>query len=179
MMFSDKSHKTFGKTDESYAQGALVDYALYGFGAGEFIASVPQLRHKQGELLGKGRLLEVVAVAELPCGYVKHLVELRKEFVNAFLLVFHHHAFYGQTHDVDGGETEVASSYGGLFTVAVFKHSCAAPHRGHLVFVAFGVVRRPFLVVVEGGVEIHEVREETACSDFAGQLVKVVIAVFG
>ena len=41
MMFSHKGHKTFGKTDESYAQRALIDYALYGLGAGEFFASVP------------------------------------------------------------------------------------------------------------------------------------------
>ena len=47
------------------------------------------------------------------------------------------------------------------------------------MLVAFRVIGFPVLALVEGGVQVQEVREETACGDLAGKLVEVVVAVFG
>jgi hypothetical protein len=43
------------------------------------------------------------------------------------------------------------------------------------VLVAFRVIGFPVLALVEGGVQVQEVREETACGDLAGKLVEVVV----
>ena len=107
------------------------------------------------------------------------MVEFGEEHADAFLLIFLPHALYGEFHDVDGGEGEVATPDGGLRTEAVLEHTGAAAHRGHLVLVAQGVVGLPLIVLVERGVEIEEIGEETACRHLAGEGVEVEVAVFG
>ena len=44
--------------------------------------------------------------------------------------------------------------------------------------IALRIVRIPIFALVEGRVEIQEVREETTGGDLAGQLVKIVVTVF-
>ena len=80
---------------------------------------------------------------------------------------------------VDCGERQVAASDGCLGAETVFEYACTASHGGYFVLVAFRVVGFPVVTLVEGGVQVQEVREETACGDLAGKLVEVVVAVFG
>ena len=47
------------------------------------------------------------------------------------------------------------------------------------MLVAFRIISIPLLVLVEGGVQVQEVREETACGDLARKFVEVVVSVFG
>jgi hypothetical protein len=47
------------------------------------------------------------------------------------------------------------------------------------VDIAFGIVRFPCIILVEGSVEIEEVREETPCTHLAGILIEVIVSVLG
>ncbi len=60
----------------------------------------------------------------------------------------------------------------------VFEYTCAAPHGRDFPLVTLRIVGTPLLVLVEGSVEVEEVREETTGSYLAGQLVEVVVAIF-
>ena len=102
VMLACEGNEALGKSNETNTQCALVDDTLDGVGGLEVLASVPQLRHEQWELLGKSRALELEAVVELACSNVKHSVKLLEELINALLLVLDFHALYGQSHDVDG-----------------------------------------------------------------------------
>ncbi len=179
VMFADEGDEAFGKADEADTECALVDYRLDGVFGGESTAAVPQLRHKQGELFCESCLLEVESVVELTGCYFEYVVELAEEVVDAFVAVLDGHALDGKTHKIDSRERKIASSDRGLLAEMVFEHSCAATHCRNLVEIAFGVVGAPFIVVIEGGVEVYEVGEEAACGHFAGQTVEVVVGVFG
>ena len=177
VVLADERHKALCQTDEAYAQRAVVDYALHAVVGTEHVGAVPQLAHHERELLGEGRLLEVEAVVELACGDVEHIVKAAEEGVDALLLVADAHALDGYAHDVHRGEAQIAAADGCLFAVTVLEDACAAAHRGQLVLVALGVVGTPFLVLIEGGVEVYEVGEEAACRHLACKLVEVVVAV--
>ena len=179
MVLAQERDQTFRQTDETDAQRTLVDYGRDVFVRLELVATYPQGGHQQGELLGKRRLLELHAFVQLAGGDVEHGVQLGKEEGDALLLVRYVHALYGKADDVDCGERDVSSADGCFRAEAVFKHTCTASHGGDFVLVAFRVVGSPVVAAVEGGVQIQEVREETACGDFAGKLVEVVVAVFG
>ena len=121
--------------------------------------------------------MKVVAVAKLMSRNLEHIVEFGKEHVDALLLILDFAALKRQLHDVDGRERQVASSHRCLFAKAVFKHTGAASHGGNFIFIAFGVVGTPLFVIVVCGIEVHKVREETACSNLACILIEVVVAV--
>ena len=179
MMLAHKGYQTFGKSYETYAKGALIDYWLYGVVALEAAAAVPQFRHQQRELLHKGCLLEVVAFAQLLCRHFEHIIEFGKECIDALLLVFYFAALEGEFHYIDGRERQVTAAHRGLFAKSVLKHACAASHCGYFIFIALGVVGSPLFVIVIGGIEIHKVGEEAAGGHLACQLIQVVVAVFG
>ena len=104
VVLAGEGDKALGKANEANTKGALVNDALDGVGGLEILASIPQLRHEQWELLGKGCALELEAVVELACCDVEHSVKFLEELVDALLLVLDFHALNGQTHDVDSRE---------------------------------------------------------------------------
>lgn len=80
---------------------------------------------------------------------VEHAVKASEKCFDALLFVAYAHAFNGNTHNVYGGKTQVATAYGCLLAIAVFEHACSASHCGHFVAVAQRVVGIPFLMLVE------------------------------
>ena len=86
-------------------------------------------------------------------------------------------AFDGKTHNVDGTEGKIATPNGSLWTKTIFEHTGATPHCCHFVIITMRVICTPLLILVVGGIEIEEVREETTGSDLASQLIEVVVAV--
>ena len=46
------------------------------------------------------------------------------------------------------------------------------------MYISLRIVLSPRVILVEGGVEVEEVREETPCAHLAGELVEVVVRVF-
>ncbi len=179
VMLAHKGYQTFGQSDESDSERALIDDALHGVVGRQLLASDPELAHQQGELLDKGRLLEIEAVVQLASGEIQQLVQLLEEHLYALFLVRLVHALDRKADYVYGGEAEVAPSYRGLGSEAVLIHPGAASHGRDLMLVALGVVGAPCVVLVEGGVKVQEVREETAGADLAGELVEVIVGVLG
>ena len=179
MVFAGECYETFGQSDEANAEGALVDDAFDGVVGVEFFASDPEAVHEQGELLGKGGLLELKALMQLTCSKFEQIVELGEEGGYALLFVLDIHTLDGQFHDVDGGEADVAASYAGFGSEPVLEDACATAHGGYFVEVALRVVGTPVGILIVGGVEVEEVGEETACRDLACQLVEVVVGVCG
>ena len=177
-MLAGEGHQTFGQADKTYTEGALIDHALDSIVRAQMFGAVPEACHQQGELLGPGCLLEVKAFAELTGSDLEHFVEFLEETGHALLGIDDAHTLDSDTHDIDGREADIAASYRGLFTETVFKHSCAATHSGYLIFIAFGIVGAPFLMLVEGGVEVDEVGEETAGGHLAGELIEIIVGVF-
>ena len=86
--------------------------------------------------------------------------------------------FDGQARQVHGRERQVSSAQRGLFAVQVFEYTGAAAHGCQFVAVAFGVVCPPRLVLVERGVQEHEVREECLGSGAAGFQEQVEVRSF-
>ena len=121
----------------------------------------------------------MVAVVQLLGCHFQHVVELGKELSNALLLILNAHTFDGQLHDVDGRKTEVAASDAGLRAKTVLEDASATAHRGHLMQIALRVVGAPVSILVERGVEVQEVGEESSGRHLASQLVEVEVAVFG
>ena len=179
MVLADEGHEAFCQSDESDAQCTLVDYGFDGIVRIQFVGTDPQTLHQQGELLREGGLLETEAVVELSCRDVEHVVELGEEGGDALLLVIDAHAFDGQTDDVDGGEGEVPAPHTGLGSETVLEDAGATAHGGHLMEVALGIVGTPLIGLVEGGIEVQEVREEPSCRHLTGQLVEVVVRILG
>lgn len=179
MVLADKSHETFGQTDETDAEGAVIDDRLDGVGRFQYIRTIPQFRHHQGELFGKGSLLEVETVAQLTGSHFEYVVEILEEFFDTFLLVLYAHALDCDAYDVDGCEAEVSSADGCLLAVAVLEHTGAAAHGCHLILVTLGIVGIPFLMLIERCVEIDKIGEEPTGRNLACQLVEVVIGIFG
>ena len=104
MVLSDKGYQTFGKTDKSDAECALIYDRLDGVVGTKRVGSVPQTRHQERELLGKSRFLKVITVAQLPGGHVKYLVEFAEEAVYPLFLVLYAHQLDGNAHYIDCGE---------------------------------------------------------------------------
>ena len=179
VMLAQKRHKTFRQTDEPDAQRTLIDYGRDVVVRFELVAAYPQSGHQQRELLGERCFLELHAFMQLACGDVEHGIQLGEETGDALFLIRNAHALYGKAHNVDCGERQVAASDGCLGAETVLEYACTASHGGYFVLVAFRVVGFPVVTLVEGGVQVQEVREETACGDLAGKLVEVVVAVFG
>ena len=177
MMLAHKCHKTLGKTNETDTQCTLVDDRGNGVVRLQFLAADPKSRHEQRELLRKGSLLELHALVQLTGSNLEQAVELCKEHCNTLFLILHIHALNGKTHNVDCREREVTAAYRCLGAEAVLVHTCAATHRSHLVEVTFGVVGSPLLTLVECGIKVQEVGEETACSNLTSELIEVVVAV--
>ena len=88
------------------------------------------------------------------------------------------HAFDGEAYDIDRREREVTAPDRCFRTETILEYTGTASHGRYLVDIALRIVRFPILALVEGRVEIQEVREETTGGDLAGQLVKIVVAVF-
>lgn len=122
--------------------------------------------------------MKLHALVQLACGHFEHTIQLGKEPGDALFFVFDVHALNAQTDDVDGRERDVAASDGGLRSETVFEYTGTASHGSNFMLVAFRVIGFPVLALVEGGVQVQEVREETPCRHLAGQLVEVVVAVF-
>ena len=177
MMLAGQSHQTFGKADEPDAECTLIDHGLNGLIRTQRVATVPKARHHERKLLGKRRLLKLKAVAELTRRDVKHRVKFGKEPFDALLFILNHHALNGYAHNVDRRKREIAATDRSFFAIAVFKHTRAATHRSHLIFIAFGVGGIPFLMLIERSVKIDKIGEEATSSDLTGQAVKIIVAV--
>ena len=171
MVFSKQGNEAFGKADKPDAQGSLVDDGSDGVIGLQLFTPQPQSRHQQRELLGKCRFLEFHTLVQLACGDFEHGIQFCEETGDPLLPVFYSHAFDGQADNVDGGERDVSPSDGCFGTEAVFEYACTASHGSYFVFVAFRVIGFPILTLVEGGVQVQEVGEETAGGDLACQLV--------
>ena len=166
------------KADEADGEGALVDDGLDGVVVVQFLGAQPEAVHQERELLLEGGLLEVEALVQLAGGDFQRPVELLEELLDAEVLVLLLlHGLDAQLHDVDRGEGQVAAADGGLGTELVAVHAGAAAHRGHFVLEAAGIIRFPGVVLVVGGVQVQEVREEPAGAHLAGEAVQVVVAV--
>ena len=177
VVFADEGNQAFCQSDEADTQGSVVDDALDGLFRLQVFSAYPEILHEQRELLGHRRLLELEALVELLGCDVEDIVELGKEHVDALLFVFDAHALDGELHDVDGREAQVTAGDAGLLAPAVFEHAGTAAHGCNLPLVALRIISTPLLVLVEGGVEVQEVREETAGCYLARQLVEVVVSV--
>lgn len=177
MMMTGEGHKTFGQSDKADTKRALVDNPLNGVLRLELLCSDPEILHEHGELLGQGSGLELEAVVELMGRHIEHFVELLKELVHALLLVLNTHTLDGELHDIDSGETEVATAYARLRSESVLEDTGAASHRGDLPTRTVGIVSTPVLILVEGGIEVEEIGEEAARRHLASELVEVIIRI--
>ena len=177
VVLADERLEALCQSDESDAQCTVVDDALDGVRRLQLVSAHPEILHQQWELLCHGSLLELESLVQLLGCDIQQVVELGKEHVDALLLVLDAHAFDGELHDVDGREAQVASCDAGLLAPAVFEYAGAASHGCYLPLVALRVVSSPLLVLVECGIQVQEVREETACCHLACKLVEVVVSV--
>ncbi len=175
---TDEGYETLCQTDETDTECTMVDYALDGLLWLQLLGAHPEILHQQWELLSHRCLLELEALVELLGCDVEDVVELGKEHVDALLLVLDAHALDGEFHDIDGRETQVTTSDAGLLAPTVFEYTCAATHGGDFPLVTLRIVGTPLLVLVECGIEVEEVREETTGCYLASQLVEVVVAIF-
>lgn len=116
---------------------------------------------------------------QLTCSDFEHGIQLGKEASNALFRVCYAHALNGKANQIDGGERDVSSSDRCLGSKAVFEDARAAAHGCYFMLVTLRISCFPFFALVERGIQIQEVGEEATGSDFAGQLVKIVVAVFG
>ena len=178
MVVADEGYEALCQTDEADTESTVVDNALDSFLWFQLFCAYPEILHQQWELLGHRSLLELEALIELFCSDVENIVELGKEHVYALLLVFYTHALDGEFHDVNGREAQVTTSDAGLFAPTVFEYTCAATHGCNFPLVTLRIVGTPLLILVEGGIEVEEVREEATCSYLASQLVEVVVTIF-
>ena len=177
MMVTGQGDKALGQTDETDAEGAVVDDRFDGAVGVEGIGAGPQARHEQWELLYESRFLEIVTVAELSGGELEQVIEFGEEGLDALLGLPNMHTFDGEAHDVDGGEGEVAAGNGSFGAEAILEHAGAAAHGGYFVEVALWVIGAPLFVLIESSVKVEEVGEEAACGNLAGELVEVVVGV--
>ena len=106
------------------------------------------------------------------------LSSLSKNRAILLILVFYLHHLDCKSHDIYSGERKITAPHRCLFSESVLKHACAASHGCHFVKIALGVFCIPKFVTVVCGVKIQEVREESSCSDFAGQFIEVIVRVF-
>ena len=192
MVLTNESHKALCQSNEADTQRTLIDDALDGIGRSQFLCTYPEALHQQRELLGESCLLELITVVELLGSHLEHVVELGKEQCDALLFhiiaqhftfhfsTFHfQHALDGELHDVDGGKRQVTTPDTRPWTETVLEHTCTTAHRSHLVEVALRIIGFPVTILIKGGVEIQEVREESASSHLTGQLIEVEVTILG
>mgnify|MGYP006916025813 CR=1 FL=1 len=180
VMLADEGDKAFGEADEADGEGSLVHHGFDRIVVVELLTAKPQAVHQQGELLLERGLLEVEALVELLCGNLQRPVELLEELLQAEGLVgLLVHSLDCKLDDVDRGEGEVAAADGSLGAELVAVNAGTAAHSRDLVDITLGVVLLPGVILVEGCVEVQEVREEPACGHLAGILVEVVVLVAG
>ena len=122
--------------------------------------------------------LELHTLMQLTSRKFQHMIQFSEKQGDTFLLVLHLHALDSQSHDIDRREREITPSDRSLRSETILEYTGTAPHGRYLVDIALRIVRFPILALVEGRVEIQEVREETTGGDLAGQLVKIVVTVF-
>ena len=179
MVLPYQCYQTFGQSYKSYTERSLVDDRGNGVIGLEVLAAQPEAFHEQGELFGKGSLLELEALMQLLCSNLQHVVQLGKEGIDSLLLVLDVHAFDGHLYDVDGAEAQVAASDAGLGSEAILKHTGTASHGGAFPLEALGVIGLPVLVLVVRSIEVDEIGEEAAGCHLAGILVEVIVSVGG
>ena len=180
VMLADEGDKAFSQAYEADGKGTLVHYRLDGILAFELLTAEPQAVHKERELLLEGGLLEVEALVKLLGGDFESPVEFLEEALDAGVFVgLLVHCLDGELYDIDGREAEVAAADGCLRPEAVAVNAGAAAHGGDFVLVALGIVGLPGVVLVEGGVEVEDVREEAACAHLAGEFIKVIVGILG
>ncbi len=109
VMLADKRHEALRKADKPDSECAVVDYRRDFVFRREGFTSRPKFAHKQRELLGKSRLLEIEAVVQLAGGNLKHIIKTAEESGDALFLVLCVHTLDGKAHDVDCRETEIAA----------------------------------------------------------------------
>ena len=124
--------------------------------------------------------MEVVTLVELLCRNVESPIKSFEELLDSKgLVAFGLHGFDCELDKVDSREGKVASSDRGLRPETVAIDTGAASHSSNFVDIAFWIVRFPCIILVEGSVEIEEVREETPCTHLAGILIEVIVSVLG
>ena len=178
MVLTREGYEGLGKSDESDAQRTLIDDTLDGVHRLQLVGTNPEALHEQGELLGEGGLLELETVVELLGSDLEHLIELGHEHVDALLLIFLLTTLQRQLHDIDGGEREITTPDAGTGTKTVLEDTCATAHRGYLMHETLRIVGTPVRILIERGVEVQEIGEETTRRDLTGQLIEVEVAVF-
>ena len=124
------------------------------------------------------RSLKLHALVQLACGHFEHTIQLGKEPGDAlFLSSMFMHSMPRRTMLMV--EKEMLPRPMEVFGPKRFsEYTGTASHGSNFMLVAFRVIGFPVLALVEGGVQVQEVREETPCRHLAGQLVEVVVAVF-
>ena len=167
VVLADERLEAFRQSDKADAERALVDDAFDRVLGLEVVGINPEILHEQRELLCHGGFLELETLVELACCHLKHIVQLGEESVDTLFLITDAHTFDGHANDIDRGETQVTARHAGLWSETIFKHTCAAAHSGHLPAIAFGIVGTPRGVLIESGIEIEEVGEETARCNLA------------
>ena len=151
MVLTSQSHQTLSQSDEAYTERTLIDHTLNRIVGSQFIGTDPETLHQQGELLGKGRLLELETVVELLGSHFKHVIELGKEHIDSLLLILFLTALEGQFHDINRRERQVSTSDTGLRSETVLKHTGTTTHRSHLMHIPLRIVGTPLTVLVVGG----------------------------
>ena len=121
--------------------------------------------------------MKIVTLIQLFGSYIKHFIQLSKEAINAFFFIFYPHTLNGQAHNVDGRERQITSSHRCFHTELILKHACSAAHGCHFVHITLRIVCPPRITLIESGIQIEEVGEETACRNLTSQFVKVVVPV--
>ena len=179
VMLANQGYQALSQSDKADTQCTLVNHALNAVHRLQLVGTNPQALHQQGELLGKGCLLELEAVVQLLGSNLQHLIQLGKEHVDTLLLVLLLAALQGQLYDVDGREAQVTTTDTGLRSESVLEHTCAASHRSHLVHKALRIVGTPLAVLVKAGIQIQEVREESAGCNLTCQLIQIEVTILG
>ena len=177
MMLTRKRYQALCQSNETDTQCTLIDHTLYRIVGTEFVGTDPQTLHQQGELLGKGRLLELEAVIELLGSQFKHVVEFGKEHIDTFLLILFLTTLEGQFHDVNGRERQVTTTDTGLRSEAVLEHTGTTTHRGHLMDIALRIVSTPLTILIIRGIEVQEVGEETTRRHLTSQLIEIEVTI--
>ena len=114
---------------------------------------------------------------QLACSNLKQTVKLGKEHGNTLLPVAYLHTLDCKANNVYCREREVSTTHRCLGAETVLIYTGTATHCCNLVEITFWVVGSPLLALVESGVEIKEVREETVCRHLACKLIEVMVTV--
>ena len=153
MVFADEGDKAFGKADEAKRQGTVADDRVDFVIPSQLVGIDPDaLSHQEGHVFDLAMTLDFHAVDELLDDEVAGIVKLVEEEVEISM------GFDAKAREVDGGEGEVSTAAGDfVLRVPVIAHDAGtAAHVGDFGIVVAGLV----ILLVEGGIEEGEVREE-------------------